>query len=193
MTPERSPERDAALQAMLPNVSFDGWTYRALRAGLKASGGDPADAEVLFPGGAPDMIEGFCDLADRRMEEAAAAEDMSSLRTPQRVRRILILRLEQNRIYKEAIRRALAVLALPANGRIAARCTARTVDSMWHSAGDRATDFSWYTKRAILAGVYTATVLFWLRDGSEADEATLAFLDRRLHAVGQITRIRRNS
>jgi ubiquinone biosynthesis protein COQ9 len=80
---------------------------------------------------------------------------------------------------------------MPANAPIAAACTARTVDSIWHTAGDQAADFSWYTKRLILTGVYTATTLYWLRDASENDEATLAFLDRRLHDVGRITTFRR--
>ena len=137
------------------------------------------------------MIEAFCDLSDRRMEEQAAREDMTALRTPVRVRRVIAIRLEQNRGNKEAIRRALAVLAMPANARIAAACTARTVDSIWHAAGDRAADFSWYTKRLILTGVYTTTMLYWLRDASENDEATLAFLDRRLNDVGRITMLRR--
>ena len=96
------------------------------------------------------------------------------------MRAVIALRLEQNRPYKEAIRRALAVLALPQNARAAATCTARTVDAIWHAAGDRSADFSWYTKRAILAVIYSATLLYWLRDTSEDDAATLAFLDRRL-------------
>ena len=137
------------------------------------------------------MIEAFCDLSDRRMEEQAAREDMTALRTPVRVRRAIAIRLEQNRGNKEAVRRALAVLAMPANAPIAAACTARTVDSIWHAAGDQAADFSWYTKRLILTGVYTTTVLYWLRDASENDEATLAFLDRRLKDVGRITTLRR--
>jgi ubiquinone biosynthesis protein COQ9 len=190
-TPERSPERDAALEAMLPNVPFDGWTYRALRTGLKSIGVDPRDAELLFPGGARDMIEAFSDLADRRMEQAAGTEDFAGLRTPERVRRVILLRLAQNAGRKEAVRRALAILSLPGNATLAATCTARTVDSIWHAAGDRATDFSWYTKRAILAGVYSAAVLYWLRDTSEANEATIAFLDRRLQDVGRITQARR--
>ena len=103
---------------------------------------------------------------------------------------MIALRLEQNRLYKEAIRRALAVLALPGNATAAARCTARTVDAIWHAAGDRSADFSWYTKRAILAAVYSATVLYWLRDTSEDDAATLAFLDRRLAGIGRIGRLR---
>jgi len=189
--PERSAERDAAIEALLPNVPFEGWTGRALRQALVAAGGDPEDAPLLFPGGAPDMIEAYCDLADRRMEEAAARLEVSAMRVPARVRAVVALRLRQNRAHKEAVRRALGVLALPGNARVGAACTARTVDAIWHAVGDRATDFSWYTKRATLAGVYSATVLFWVRDASEEDAATLAFLDRRLAGVGRIGRARR--
>jgi ubiquinone biosynthesis protein COQ9 len=186
---ERSAERDAALQAMLPNVAFDGWTERSLRAGLRAIGADPEEAGFLFPDGPADMVEAFCDWADRRMEAAAA--ELTLTRLPERVRAIIALRLEQNRRYREAVRRAVAVLALPRNARVAARCTARTVDSIWHAAGDRSTDFSWYTKRAILTATYGATLLFWLRDTSEHDAATLAFLDRRLAGIAWTHRMRR--
>jgi len=186
--PDRSPERDAALEAMLPNVPFEGWTYRSLRSGLRSIGQAEEDAELLFPGGAADMIEAFCDWADRRMEQAAA--QMEGLKLPERVRALIVLRLEQNRGYKEAVRRAIAVLALPRNARVAARCPARTVDAIWHAAGDRTTDFSWYTKRAILTAAYTATILFWLRDASEEDAATLAFLDRRLAGIAWTHRLR---
>lgn len=189
--PERSAERDAALDALLPNVPFDGWTWRALRQGLAAAGAPPDDAELLFPGGATDMIEAFLDRADRRMEEAAATLEES--RVSRRVRAVIALRLAQNRPHKEAIRRAAAVLALPRNARLAARCTARTVDSIWHAAGDTSTDFSWYTKRAILSAIFTATMLFWLNDGSEDDSATLAFLDRRLADLRGPARLRQRA
>jgi ubiquinone biosynthesis protein COQ9 len=186
--PERLPERDAAMMGMLPNVQFDGWTKRALRAGVRDAGMPADEADLLFPLGTVDMIETFCDLADRRMAEAAASLPETKLSA--RVRAVIALRLEQNRPYKEAIRRALAVLALPGNATAAAGCTARTVDAIWYAAGDRSADFSWYTKRAILAVVYSATVLYWLRDTSEDDAATLAFLDRRLAGVGRIGRLR---
>ncbi|HEX4261518.1 MAG TPA: COQ9 family protein [Acetobacteraceae bacterium] len=180
--PERSPERDAAIDALLPNVAFDGWTTAALR---RAAG---PDADLLFPGGAADMIEAYCDLADRRMEAASAG---IAGRLPARVRGVIALRLAQNRPHKEAVRRAVAILSLPRNARLAACCTARTVDAIWHAAGDTSSDFSWYTKRALLTGVYATTLLAWLRDPSEADEATLAFLDRRLAGVARIGRLRR--
>jgi ubiquinone biosynthesis protein COQ9 len=185
--PERSPERDAALAALLPRVPEQGWTYAALRAGLAESGADPRDAELLFPGGAVDMVEAFLDRADRALE--AAAGEFAALRTGPRVRALLVRRFAQARPDKEAVRRATALLALPRNLPLAARCTARTVDTIWHLAGDTAADFSWYTKRATLAGIYTATLLYWLRDMSEDDAATLAFLDRRLAQRARLGRL----
>lgn len=183
--PERSPERDAAIEAMLPHVARTGWTLATL---LDAAG---PDADLLFPGGAIDMIEAYIDWADRRMEAAAGAQDLSALRVPARVRTVLALRLEQNRPYKDAIRRALGILSTPGHAALAARATARTVDAVWHAAGDTAADFSWYTKRATLAAIYGATLLYWLRDESWDDEATLAFLDRRLAGVARFGRLRR--
>jgi ubiquinone biosynthesis protein COQ9 len=192
-TPERSPARDAAIMATLPHVPFDGWTFRALRMGL-ADIGVPADeAELLFPGGAADMIETFCDWADRRMEAEATTLDLAARRGPERVRAVIALRLARNRPHKEAIRRALALVALPSHARLAAACAARTVDAIWHASGDRSADFSWYTKRAILTAVYGATLLYWLRDSDDDDAATLAFLDRRLAGVGRFGALRRSA
>jgi ubiquinone biosynthesis protein COQ9 len=186
--PERLPERDAAIDAMLPHVPFEGWTVRALRSGL-ASAGMPADeAEILFPLGTTDMIAVFCDLADRRMTDAALA--LPETKVTARVRAIIALRLTMNRPHREAIRRALTVLALPGNARVAPAIMARTVDAIWHAGGDRSVDFSWYTKRAILTAVYGTTLLFWLHDRSEDDVDTLAFIDRRLRDVGRIGRMR---
>jgi ubiquinone biosynthesis protein COQ9 len=186
--PERLAERDAAIEAMLPNVPFDGWTTKALRAGLAASGMPEDEATILFPGGAADMIAVFCDLADRRMSEAAAA--LTETKLTARVRAIIALRLKLNRPHKEAIRRAMSVLALPGHARTAAAITGRTVDAIWHAAGDRSADFSWYTKRAILTAIYAATVLFWLHDTSDDDADTRAFIDRRLLGVGRLGRVR---
>ena len=189
-TPERSPERDAALEAALAHVPFDGWTLTALRRGLAEVGADPADAGRLFPGGPGDMIAAWFDLADRRMAAALAAPEYAGLRTGARVRAAILLRLDQAAPHREALRRALAVLALPGHAGLAAACTARAVDAIWAAAGDRSDDFSWYTKRAILAAVLAATTLFWLGAGGEDPEAVTAFLDRRLEGVARLGRLR---
>jgi ubiquinone biosynthesis protein COQ9 len=178
---------DDILDRLLPLVPRLGWT----RAALAEAAGDAALAENAFPRGPRDAIAAWVRLADRRMEEAAAAEDISALRTPARIRRVIVLRLEQATPHKEALRMALAALAAPWNAPLAAKLTAGTVSAMWYAAGDTSADFSWYTRRATLAAVYGATLAFWLRDDSEDMAPTLAFLDRRLADLARIGRPRR--
>ena len=177
-------EQAAALDALLAEVPFEGWTEPALRRALVALGRPGDEARLLFPGGGAEMIEAHSALADQRMEAAAAAlPALPQLRVPERIRAIIALRLTQSRGQKIAIGRALGWAALPINAGMAARMVGRTADAVWHAAGDKAADFSWYSKRGILSGVYGATLLFWLRDMSDDAGPTLAFLDRRLAEV----------
>ena len=89
------------------------------------------------------------------------------------------------------MRRALALLALPQNMRAGRSCCSiDTVDALWYAAGDRSTDFNFYTKRGLLAGIHAATTLYWLDDRSEGGAATDAFLDRRLADVAALPRLR---
>ena len=189
--PERSVERDAALALALPQVPALGWGWRAVEEGLRGAGraeGAREEAELLFPGGAVDMVEAFIDRADRAMEAIAAGTDFAELRTTGKVKALVLGRLALLGPHREAVRRSVAVLAMPLHARVAAGTLARTVDGIWHLAGDQSADFSWYTKRAILAGVYSATLLYWLRE--EDDAAVAAFLDRRLQGVGRIGKLR---
>jgi ubiquinone biosynthesis protein COQ9 len=188
---ERSEERDRAVEAALPHVPLDGWTSKALRAGLADAGFDPADLALLFPDGPVGAIEAWCDLADRRMAEELARLDLASMRIRDRVTTAIRIRLAQNAGRKEAVARATALLALPQNAVAATRVTARAVDAIWVAIGDRSADFSWYTKRASLAVIYSATVLYWLRDDTPEAEATLRFLDRRIEALMLIPKVQR--
>ena len=177
---ERSDERDAAIRATLPHVGALGWTRAAISAGLTDLGLDPLEQEWLFPRGPAEAVEAWCDLADREMEEAARAENLVSRRIPDRIRRVIELRLERHEPHKDAVRRALALQSMPWNLGAALRSAARTADAMWAAAGDTTADFSWYTRRATLIGVYGATLAFWLQDDEPGFPATRAFLDRRL-------------
>ncbi|MDQ1078463.1 COQ9 family protein [Pseudoroseomonas cervicalis] len=190
---ERSAERDAALRAMLPEVPRLGWSLAALRAGLAAGGQNPDAAEWLFPRGPAGMVEAWCDLADRDMAAEAAGMGLESQRIPARIRALVALRLRQQRPNKEAVRRGLALLALPWNAGAAARATARSTDAIWQAAGDTSNDLSFYTRRATLAGVYGTTLAFWLNDADPEDAATLAFLDRRLADLARLQRRPRRS
>jgi ubiquinone biosynthesis protein COQ9 len=140
----------------------------------------PEDAEWMFPRGAISAIEAWIDLADRRMEAAGQEADLAAMRTHERVRFLIKARLEAAEPHRDALRGALALLALPWNAPIAARSLARSVNAIWYAAGDKSADFSWYTRRATLAGIYSATLAFWLSGRGDGLEAALDFLDRRL-------------
>ncbi|MBF0325002.1 MAG: COQ9 family protein [Alphaproteobacteria bacterium] len=183
--------RDQLVLAVLPHAVFEGWSMTALQAAAADLGLDSSVPERAFLAGPVAAVEHFVALADQLMVEDLAGTDMAALKVPERVFKAVAVRLERWQPHREAIRRALAVLALPGNALAATRVTCRTIDAIWRAAGDTSHDFSWYTKRATLTAVYTATMLYWLDDSSDDGAATLAFLRRRLADVGRVTQMRR--
>jgi ubiquinone biosynthesis protein COQ9 len=105
------------------------------------------------------------------------------MKVRERIATAVRLRLEQNLGEREAIRKGLTFLALPQHATLATKLLYRTVDAMWLAAGDRSTDYNFYTKRLLLAGVYSSTLLVWLDDQSDGLEKTWAFLERRIDNV----------
>ena len=175
--------RAKLLQASLRHVPFDGWGLRALRAAAAELEISVAEAQNAFPGGAADMVEAFHAWADTEMLKRLEKLDLPSMKVRDKVAAGVRTRLELLEPHQEAERRALAFLALPNNAPLGLRCLYRTVDAIWYSAGDRATDYNFYTKRLLLAGVYSSTLLFWLNDRSEEHVESWAFLERRITEV----------
>lgn len=173
------------IEAAVRRAGREGWTRETLRRALLDCGDPPELLPSAFPRGVPGAIEAWVALTDARMDAAAAAEDMTALRTPARIRRVVELRLRLLAPDREALRAALATLALPWNAPLGLRLLARTASAIWHAAGDRSADFSWYTRRATLAAVYSATLAYWLRPIEPDLEEVLSFLDRRLQDLPQ--------
>lgn len=182
--------RDAILDAAITHVPFDGWGREAAIRGAEDIGLDAAEAMRAFPDGARDMIAWHLRQADNRMAETLAGMDLASMKIRERIATAVRVRLEQNAPHREAIRKAMAFLALPQNAPMAAQALYRTVDEMWYQAGDTATDWNFYSKRALLAGVYSSTVLFWLNDKSEGFADTWAFVDRRIADVMKVPKMK---
>jgi ubiquinone biosynthesis protein COQ9 len=180
MAMDEATAKDRLLLATLANVPFDGWSIAALRAGARAAGIAEAEAVALFPRGTAEMVEWFSAWADRAMLARLDTADFSALKVRDRVAAGVRARLAVLGPYREASRSALAVLALPQNVPLGLKLISHTVDAIWYAAGDTATDFNFYTKRALLAAVYGATMLYWLDDRSPESIDTDAFLERRL-------------
>lgn len=177
--------RDRLLPDILMNVTFDGWTDRSMTDAAKAQGVDPALLVRAFPDGLGDVLDAFAQWADAETLAAIEAEReaFDAMRIRERIRTAVLTRLEILTPYKDAVRRSMALLSRPALARQASRSVWRTADAMWIAAGDTATDFNHYSKRALLSGVITSTTLYWLNDDSPDAAPTRAFLDRRIEEV----------
>lgn len=188
MSADDTQRKDALLLALLPEVPFDGWTRAALRAAASRARLDESELDALFPKGPRDVVAWFSRWADRKTLAALASHKRT--RTSERIADGVRTRLGILLPYREAVRRSLSLMALPQNMPLGAKLLYETVDTLWHAAGDNSTDFNFYTKRGLLAGVYAATTLYWLDDRSAGAAATEEFLARRLAEVLAIPRFK---
>jgi len=164
--------------AMLPHVPFDGWSDSALASAARDLGIDVDIAALAVPDSAAMLTIWTAHVNDQMAQAMAGAHN---LKIRDRIRMALVTRLEQGD--REVTRRALAILTQPRHTALSARLLWQAADAMWRAAGDTATDYNHYTKRAILSAIYSATLLHWTQDDSEDFAATRAFIDRRIDGV----------
>ena len=165
------------------NAVFDGWTRQAIDAAAEQSGIDPLQARLAMPKGQAAMIDLYIQEVDRALEGHFTPELLGGMKIREKIRALVWHRLETMGPAREAVRRGLAILAMPQNVPLALRISWRTADLMWRIAGDTSTDFNHYTKRMSLGAVYGSTLLVWLDDQTDDWRDTAAFLDRRIDDV----------
>jgi ubiquinone biosynthesis protein COQ9 len=164
-------------------AAFDGWSRDAVANAARQTGVDPDVAAFAFQDNPMAMIAAWIASVDARMAEALPAEALAGMPVRERIRQLVLFRLDSIAGMEESLRRALAVMAMPQNAARSLRLGWRSADQMWRLAGDTATDLNHYSKRAILAGVYAATLAVFVDDKSEGKAETRAFLDRRIEGI----------
>ena len=187
------------VNAMLVHVPFDGWSWTALEQGAidmdfetKLNFEDRKKIYYdLFKNGPIDFIETFSKIIDDEMEKNYELLTIKPDRVPQKIKTIILIRLRLSQKYKEAVRSSLSLTAIPKNSKQSLKILYRTCHRIWKIAGDTSTDFSFYTKRASLAAVYSSTLLFWLNDNSSTQDETESFLDRRLKDISRISNLKK--
>lgn len=182
--------KDALVEQMLPNVPFDGWSSRALKDAAKELGVEPSMVRVAFPGGEIDAVVRYSKNLDAAFLAKIQDVDLAEMRIRERVTFAVRARIELMGDHREAARRAAALFSLPFYVPLGTQALYSTVDAIWHGIGDTSTDFNFYTKRAILAGVYASVLLIWFDDRTEGDQKTWEFLDRRIGDVMQIEKVK---
>ena len=193
MNDEPSPLEDIRRKLALPlgeNAVFDGWTEAAVVAAARAQGVEPAQAKLAVPKDQAGKIDLYIRGVDRALADHFTPERLEGLKIREKIRAIVWRRLEIMEPAREAIRRALSILAMPQNVPTGLKIGWRTADVMWRIAGDTSTDYNHYTKRMMLGGVYASTLLVWLDDQTEGWIETASFLDRRIDDVMKIEKLK---
>ena len=165
------------------NAVFDGWSRAAVDSAAAQLGLDPVQARLAMPKTQAGLIDTYIREVDRALEAYFTPKRLEKMKIREKIRSLIWRRLEIMGPAREAIRSALAILAMPQNVPTALKAGWRTADVMWRIAGDTSTDFNHYTKRMTLGAVYGSTLLVWLDDQSEGWADTGAFLDRRIDDV----------
>ena len=183
------------IRGMLPHVPFDGWTWQAMEQGAVDIGFEKKKTSYLrikifkdlFKNGSIDFIDVFSEMIDLEVKQNYDLVDPKPERVPEKIKKLIMIRLNLCQKYKEAVRSSIALTAIPTNAITSINILYRTCNSMWRIVGDKSTDFSFYTRRMSLAAVYTSTLLFWLNDSSHNHIETESFLDRRLNDISKIS------
>lgn len=175
--------RDKIIEAVLPEIPFDGWTWAAVEQAAVKSGYETTMAASVFPGGLPEALDHFADLADRWMFARLKDIDPETLRVRDRVRMAVMARFRSLYPWRDAVRQSATFWMMPTRAGRGGKITWRTADRIWAWAGDTATDYNRYTKRTLLCGVLVSTMLAWLNDNSSGMIDTEEFLDRRISSV----------
>lgn len=180
------------IEAVLNHIPFDGWSEASLKMAAADCGVSEAELTTLFPAGIADAIAAYGAWADEKMKAAFLDRyeaELSVMPMHRKIRTLILNRFEQAAPHKEVVRRTMAVLARPQHAKLAAKLLYDTVDVVWRTAGDTSTDYNFYTKRATLSAVYSATLLAFLADNSADMAKTEAFLDRRLADIARIPKL----
>ena len=175
--------RPVLAPAIADAAVFDGWGDAALEMAALDTGVDMDVARLAFAGGAMDMVDAWIRSIDIAMVLALPAATLAQMPIRERIRAQIQFRLDTVLGREEALRRAMAIMALPQNVSQSLKTGWRSADIMWRQAGDTATDYNHYTKRTILAGIYAATLAVFMEDDSADKADTRAFLDRRIAGV----------
>ena len=189
LSPLEKLRRQLAL-AVGENAVFDGWTRQAVDSAARELGIETVQARLAIPKTQVGMIEIYIEEVDRALEAWFTPKRLEGMKIRQMIRALVWHRLEIMGPAREAVRRAIAILAMPQNVPLAIRLSWRTADLLWRVAGDNSTDFNHYTKRMTLGAVYASTLMVWLDDRSEDWTETAAFLDRRIDGVIRFERFK---
>ncbi len=179
---------------MLLNVPFDGLQWEALYRAAEdlkiyknpLTNENKIELKNFFENDLVNTIKAFNDYLDDKMEDSFSKTKKNKQRTPEKIKSLILNRISASLDFKDGIVSSLGFMSLPQNSKPSLKMLYNTCDRIWRVSGDQSTDFSFYTKRLILSGVYSSTLMYWIQDDTGDLKNTEDFLNRRLEDVSKI-------
>lgn len=182
---------------MLNHVPDLGWTWDALsKAALnskKMKSHSEEELQTIFDNKISTIIGIFNDKLDEEMFAIFNSENNKNLGVTQTVKALVLSRLRASENYKSIIKTSLFFMAQPGNAYEALNQLMKTSNKIWEIAGDTSRGRNFYSKRLILAGVYSSTLAYWLAKETRSIDGSEDFLDKRLDDVKNIGKISKQS
>ena len=179
---------------MLLNIPFDGLQWEALYRAAEdlkiyknpLTNENKIELKNFFENNLVNTIKAFNDYLDDKMEDSFSKTKKNKQRTPEKIKSLILNRISASLDFKDGIVSSLGFMSLPQNSKPSLKMLYNTCDRIWRVSGDQSTDFSFYTKRLILSGVYSSTLMYWIQDDTGDLKNTEDFLNRRLEDVSKI-------
>lgn len=181
-------EKDKILNAALNFVPNFGWNQQSIAAGAQSIGFSGI-AHGMFPREGYDLVNHFYIKCNEELVEILSKEALTrdSRRTAVTnfVQNALEQRLRMLLPHIDNWYQAMSLMVMPANIPDATKNLYTMVDDVCYYAGDRSTNFSWYTKRAGVAAAYAVTELVLIQDKSEGFADTWTFLSKSIQQLSE--------
>ena len=179
---------------MLLNIPFDGLQWEALYRAAEdlkiyknpLTNENKIELKNFFENDLVNTIIAFNDYLDDKMEDSFLKTKKNKQRTPEKIKSLILNRISASLDFKDGIVSSFGFMSLPQNSKLSLKMLYNTCDRIWRVSGDQSTDFSFYTKRLILSGVYSSTLMYWIQDNTGDLKNTEDFLNRRLEDVSKI-------
>ena len=179
---------------MLLNIPFDGLQWEALYRAAEdlkiyknpLTNENKIELKNFFENDLVNTIKAFNDYLDDKMEDSFSKTKKNKQRMPEKIKSLILNRISASLDFKDGIVSSLGFMSLPQNSKPSLKMLYNTCDRIWRVSGDQSTDFSFYTKRLILSGVYSSTLMYWIQDDTGDLKSTEDFLNRRLEDVSKI-------
>ena len=169
-------------------VAKDGLTSNTFKNISKKYDLNIDEMNLLFPGGKNDLLKLSLDQLNIELENYCKKLDLIRLPVHKRIRKILLSKIYIMDKEKKFYKKIFLSLLIPKKKFSLPIKLYKSVDQIWFIAGDTSVDFNFYTKRLILAGIYSRVIFFFFNNNNQILLENL--LDASLKRVSKIPELK---